>query len=52
MYQYDEETAMVLARQLLDGATSETRVAVISAPSVFVKIKQILVSVHSSALTW
>lgn len=43
--QYSDETADLLARQLLDGATSETSVAVVSAPSVFVALKNILVSV-------
>lgn len=42
--QYSDETADLLARQLLDGATSETRIAVVSAPSVFVALKNILVS--------
>lgn len=44
---YDEETALTLAGELLAGATNETTVAVISAPSVFVKIKHILVSVST-----
>ena len=44
---YDEETALTLAGELLAGATKETTVAVISAPSVFVKIKHILVSVST-----
>ncbi|KKY36358.1 putative n-6 adenine-specific dna methyltransferase 2 [Diaporthe ampelina] len=39
---YSDETADLLARQLLDGATSETSVAVVSAPSVFVALKNIL----------
>lgn len=43
--QYSDETADLLARQLLDGATSETSIAVVSAPSVFVALKNILVSV-------
>lgn len=42
--QYSDETAGLLARQLLDGATPETRIAVVSAPSVFVALKNILVS--------
>lgn len=42
--QYSDETADLLARQLLDGATSETSIAVVSAPSVFVALKNILVS--------
>ncbi|KAI9822898.1 MAG: hypothetical protein M1832_002923 [Thelocarpon impressellum] len=39
---YDDETATTLAKQLLKDATSDSRVAVVSAPSVFVKVKQIL----------
>lgn len=41
---YADETAEALARQLLDGATAETRIAVVSAPSVFIQIKNVLVS--------
>lgn len=43
--QYSDETADLLARQLLDGATPETSIAVVSAPSVFVALKNILVSI-------
>ncbi|KAI3391966.1 hypothetical protein diail_6404 [Diaporthe ilicicola] len=39
---YSDKTANLLARQLLDGATSDTRIAVVSAPSVFVALKNIL----------
>ncbi|KAI4655329.1 hypothetical protein J4E93_000040 [Alternaria ventricosa] len=39
---YSDETAMVLARQLLDGATDETRIAVVSAPSAFIQLKNLL----------
>lgn len=41
---YSDETAKVLARQLLDGATDETRIAVVSAPSAFIQLKNLLVS--------
>ncbi|KAF2869180.1 putative N6-adenine methyltransferase-domain-containing protein [Massariosphaeria phaeospora] len=41
---YDDETATILARQLLEGATDETRIAVVSAPSAFVKVKGLLSS--------
>jgi hypothetical protein len=41
---YSDETAMVLARQLLEGATDETRIAVVSAPSAFIQLKNLLVS--------
>ncbi|KAK8156593.1 putative N6-adenine methyltransferase-domain-containing protein [Phyllosticta citrichinensis] len=39
---YNDATATTLARQLLDGATDETRIAVVSTPSVFVQIKNLL----------
>ncbi|KAF2737955.1 hypothetical protein EJ04DRAFT_487148 [Polyplosphaeria fusca] len=41
---YDDITATALARQLLDGATNETRIAVVSAPSVFIQLKNLLAS--------
>ncbi|KAF2261001.1 hypothetical protein CC78DRAFT_381018 [Lojkania enalia] len=41
---YDDETATVLARQLLDGATDGSRIAVVSAPSVFIQLKNLLAS--------
>lgn len=41
---YSDETATLLARRLLDGATDETRIAVVSAPSAFIQLKNILVS--------
>ena len=41
--QYSDETATTLARQLLDGATDESRIAVVSAPSAFVQLKNLLV---------
>ena len=40
--QYSDETASLLARQLLDGATGESTIAVVSAPSVFVALKNLL----------
>jgi EEF1A lysine methyltransferase 1 len=43
MQKYSDETAIALARQLLDGATDETRIVVVSAPSVFIQLKDILV---------
>jgi hypothetical protein len=33
----------MLAEQLLEGATAETTIAVVSAPSTFIQIKNILV---------
>jgi hypothetical protein len=41
---YSDETATLLAKRLLDGATSESAVAVVSAPSVFIQMKNILSS--------
>ncbi|KAF2751664.1 hypothetical protein M011DRAFT_463174 [Sporormia fimetaria CBS 119925] len=41
---YNDETATTLARQLLDGAIDETRIAVISAPSAFIQLKNLLAS--------
>ncbi|KAF1843827.1 uncharacterized protein K460DRAFT_418824 [Cucurbitaria berberidis CBS 394.84] len=41
---YSDETATVLARQLLDGATNDTRIAVVSAPSAFIQLKNLLAS--------
>ncbi|KAL8975619.1 MAG: hypothetical protein Q9197_000169 [Variospora fuerteventurae] len=40
---YSDETADLLAQQLLDGATVDTRIAIVSAPSVFVQCKNLLV---------
>ncbi|KAJ4348571.1 Protein-lysine N-methyltransferase efm5 [Didymosphaeria variabile] len=41
---YSDETATTLARHLLDGATNESRIAVVSAPSTFIQLKNILAS--------
>lgn len=41
---YSDETATLLAKQLLDGATDETRIAVVSAPSAFIQLKNLLAS--------
>lgn len=38
---YTQETADAFARELLDGAQPSTKIAVVSAPSVFVSIKNI-----------
>ncbi|KAL8702975.1 MAG: hypothetical protein Q9201_003836 [Fulgogasparrea decipioides] len=40
---YSEETATLLAKQLLEGVTADTRIAIVSAPSVFIQIKKLLV---------
>ncbi|KAL1643727.1 Protein-lysine N-methyltransferase efm5 [Diplodia intermedia] len=39
---YNDETATTLARQLLDNATDDTKIAVVSAPSVFIQLKNLL----------
>ncbi|KAI9738355.1 MAG: hypothetical protein M1834_008853 [Cirrosporium novae-zelandiae] len=39
---YSEDTAKSLAEQLLDGATNDTWIAVVSAPSVFVQLRNIM----------
>lgn len=36
---YDDATASTLAEQLLDGATADSKIAVVSAPSVFLQLK-------------
>ena len=38
---------MALAEELLEGADKETTIAVVSAPSVFVQVKNILVGSSS-----
>lgn len=40
---YSDETATQLAEELLDGAGKEDVIAVVSAPSVFVQVKNLLV---------
>lgn len=42
--QYSDDTANLIARQLLDGATPETTIAAVSAPSVFIALKNAIVS--------
>ncbi|PSN62849.1 hypothetical protein BS50DRAFT_130930 [Corynespora cassiicola Philippines] len=39
---YNDETATTLARQLLEDTTDETRIAVVSAPSAFLQLKNLL----------
>ena len=41
--QYSDETATLLAEELLRGADAETSIAVVSAPSVFVQLKNLVV---------
>ncbi|KAF3763695.1 hypothetical protein M406DRAFT_262650 [Cryphonectria parasitica EP155] len=41
---YSDETATLLGHKLLDGATADTKIAIVSAPSVFVALKNILAS--------
>jgi hypothetical protein len=44
---YKDETATVLAQQLLDGVTEDSRIAVVSAPSVYIQLRNLLVSFAS-----
>lgn len=39
--QYSDETATALAKELLEGASHETHIAVVSAPSVFIQLKNL-----------
>ncbi|EHA50074.1 hypothetical protein MGG_03526 [Pyricularia oryzae 70-15] len=41
---YSDDTANLIARQLLDGATPETTIAAVSAPSVFIALKNAIAS--------
>ncbi|MCJ1452762.1 hypothetical protein MMC28_003105 [Mycoblastus sanguinarius] len=41
---YSDETATLLANQILEGVNFTTRIAIVSAPSVFVQLKNLLVS--------
>jgi len=41
---YSDDTATKLARELLKGATDETKIAIVSAPSVFLQLKNLLAS--------
>jgi len=52
--QYSDEAARLLARELLDGATSATTICVVSAPSVFVALKNLLREARESGAetTW
>lgn len=43
--QYSDETATLLAKELLCDATATTRIAIVSAPSVFIQIKNLLVPI-------
>jgi len=45
---YTDETAHALAEQLLDGATPESGIAVVSAPSVYIALRNILAESGSS----
>ena len=45
---YSDDTAFVLAEQLLDGATAETRIAVVCAPSVFIQLKNLTAAKRDS----
>lgn len=39
---YTDETSLILAEHLLENATADTHIAVVSAPSVYVKLRQLL----------
>ncbi|KAF2144534.1 uncharacterized protein K452DRAFT_223148, partial [Aplosporella prunicola CBS 121167] len=41
---YNDTTAIAMAKQLLDGATDDSKIAVVSTPSVFVQLKNLLAS--------
>ncbi|MCJ1320857.1 hypothetical protein MMC15_006198 [Xylographa vitiligo] len=41
---YNDETAMILAKEILDEATADMCIAVVSAPGAFIQIKNLLVS--------
>ncbi|KAL2055322.1 hypothetical protein ABVK25_004130 [Lepraria finkii] len=41
---YSDETATTLAKQLLEGASASTNICIVSAPSVFVQLKNLLAS--------
>lgn len=45
---YTGETASILARQLLHEASDQTSIAVVSAPSVFIQLKNLLTSGYSN----
>ncbi|OTB13809.1 hypothetical protein K445DRAFT_159329 [Daldinia sp. EC12] len=47
---YSDETATLLARQLLDGVREDEVVAVVSAPSVFVALKNLLNAADANTL--
>ncbi|KAL9000912.1 MAG: hypothetical protein Q9169_000667 [Polycauliona sp. 2 TL-2023] len=40
---YSDATAILLAEQLLRGSANHTRIAIVSAPSVFIQLKNLLV---------
>lgn len=40
---YTDETATKLAEQLLDGVTAESWIGVVSAPSVYIQLRNLLV---------
>ena len=48
-FKYSDETAKILAQALLNTATNQTRIGVISAPSVFVQLRNLLVGCFSHA---
>lgn len=49
---YTDETARTLAEQLLDGVTEESWIGVVSAPSVYVQLRNLLVSFDAGRVLW
>ena len=41
---YTDETARILAQQLLDGATEDSAIAIVSAPSVYIQLRNIFIA--------
>lgn len=48
---YTDDTSVTLAQQLLENATSETRIAVVSAPSVYVQLKNLVQKITDPSKT-
>ena len=48
--QYTDETAQLIARELLSDLDADTGIAILCVPSVFIQLRNLLVSVLLSAL--
>lgn len=44
---YTDETALMLAEALLHNSSADTKIAVVSAPSVFIQLKNLMVCCKS-----